>query len=199
MGRIRFLTSLVMYGRKRASEVGCIPKLGGPDRYLPCPSLCPGTETFETTVGFHLLLEVHVGGWRPAAAPPDFWHTWGSLRAPNSTSCAACQRTPPAGCSPWISVCNGTWYRSVGGWHDNEDIIMVNTGRRARSDRWSRGWPVDDWRRESIENETNNNSNLVGTEQSVRTSPGVGTQRPKYDGYNVIVTRTNYSNDRDME
>jgi len=77
---------------------------------------------------FNLLLAVREGGWRPAAAPPGSWHTWVSLRVPSSTSCGACPRTPPACCSPWISVCNGTWHRSVCGWHDYEDTI--NTTRR---------------------------------------------------------------------
>lgn len=111
---------------------------------------------------FYLLLAVHVGGWRPAAAPPGFWHIEGFLRVPNSTNCAVCPRTPPACCSPWISVCNGTWHRSVGRWHVYEDT--VNTARVVRpvtnsnqrrsivGDRL----PDDQW--ETIRKETNNNN-----------------------------------------
>lgn len=101
-------------------------------------------------------MAVHEGGWRPAAAPPSSWHTWVSLRVPNSTSCGACPRTPPAYCSPWISVCNGTWHRSVCGWHDYEHTVktarrvawsVIDGGRSSVAGWWTiSGNPSETWR-----------------------------------------------------
>lgn len=82
----------------------------------------------------HLLWAIHGGDWRPAAIPRDSWHTWVSLQAPNLRNCVACPRTPPAGCSPWRSVCNGTWHRSVGRWHtSNGQWVCRTTFRRQES------------------------------------------------------------------
>lgn len=143
------------------------------------------------TIIFYLLLAAHVGGWRPAAAPPSFWHIEGFLRVPNLTNCVACPRTPPACCSPWISVCNGTWHRSVGRWHVYEDTV-INTARVARpvTIRNRRRSIVGD-RLPDDQRETYNNN--------VPSSNGLFTRRRgRKDGNKIVIIpsscRTNNSN-----